>query len=118
MAAFDDFNKSFEALGSDAAKKEALQTLKDDHSGLFEFTSRNRTAVWFGVFFVFSLVVLGCLVVIYHSYSVGDTTTTGTGSTATTTTSHPDISAAWAVIAAVVAGVVGILVPSPASSKT
>jgi hypothetical protein len=96
-------------------KKRATQQLKN--TGLFDFDSTTRTAVWIGVFALLGIALIGALVLINTSYGVTVTTTTGTGANAVTATTRPDMSAAWAAISAVIAGVVGILVPSPKSSS-
>ena len=97
-------------------KKKATQRLKN--TGLFDFDDITRTVVWIGVFALLGIALIGALVLINTSYGVTVTTTTGTGANAVTTTTRPDVSAAWAAISAVIAGVVGILVPSPKSSSS
>jgi hypothetical protein len=113
----DEVAASFQALPA-ADKKAAAQQMQDSQPGLFDLDPTTRRIIWGAVFGVLLVVAVGALAVIWHSYTVNITTTTGTGSTATVATSHPDVSAAWAVISAVVAGIVGLLVPSPTSTKS
>jgi hypothetical protein len=74
--------------------------------------------IWVMVFVLLGLIAVIALLAIWHSWSVNITTTTGTGATKTRAITHPDVSAAWAVVSAVVAGVVGLLVPSPTGGSS
>lgn len=116
-ATSDEVAASFQSLTA-ADKKTAAQQIRDSQPGLFDLDPTTRRIIWGAVFGVLLVIAVGALAVIWHSYTVNITTTTGSGSSKTTTTSHPDVSAAWAVISAVVAGIVGLLVPSPASTKS
>ncbi|MGN6607697.1 MAG: hypothetical protein ACTHMS_11905 [Jatrophihabitans sp.] len=112
----DEVAASFQSLTA-ADQKAVAQRLRDSQPGLFDLDPVTRRIIWGAVFVVLLAIAVGALAVIWHSYTVDITTTTGTGANRTTTTSHPDVSAAWAVISAVVAGIVGLLVPSPTSGK-
>lgn len=72
-----------------------------------------KRAIWMGIFTVLGLALLGALLLILRSYSIDLVTTTGSGTTKVTSVTHPDVSAAWALAAAVVSGVVGLLAPTP-----
>lgn len=85
--------------------------------GLFDFDQGTRKLVWIGVLTLLGIAIIGALILIYASFQVNITTQTGTGANAVTATTHPDMAAAWAAVSAVIAGVVGILVPSPRSSS-
>jgi hypothetical protein len=81
--------------------------------GLYELDRKTRKMIWRFVFLALIIIAVGALTIIWHSYTVDITTTTGSGNTAVTSTTHPDVAAAWAVVSAIVAGIVGLLVPSP-----
>jgi Na+(H+)/acetate symporter ActP len=115
MTAVDDLVVDLNQMPQ-AEKKQKVKELKDAGLGLFSFDEVTRRLVWGGVFAVLLAVVVGAFMMINQAMSVDMTTTTTAANTVTSTT-HPDMSAAWAAVAAVVAGVVGILVPSPASSS-
>ena len=105
---------SYRAL-STANKKKALASLKHsgDIGGLFQLNSSTRAIVWIGMMLIFILIVWKVTDLIGASFEIDISTVTVTGNNTVTTTSHPDMAAAWAVISAVVAGLVGIFVPSP-----
>ena len=104
----------FKSLDQDK-KKQAAQQINQNLAGLFDMDNKIRTLVWMGVFGIFAIIAIGCFIMISSSFGVSITTISGTGDKAISTTSHPDMAAAWAVLSAIIAGVVGILVPSPAS---
>jgi hypothetical protein len=108
----DDLVEQFRQLPL-AERKKASEGIQEA-SGLMDMDMKTRRLVWILVFVVLFVVALGALMVIWHSWSIGQTTTTGKGQNTVRTTTHPDVSAAWAVVSAVVAGIVGLLVPSPA----
>jgi hypothetical protein len=116
MTAVDDLVGALQTMTPDA-KRQKVKELKDAGFGLFSFDERTRLLVWIGVFVVFAGVLFGAFMLIWHGMGVNITTTTATGANTVTSTTHPDMSAAWAAVSAVTAGVVGILVPSPRSSS-
>lgn len=108
---------SFKALTVKDQKK-AKKAIQKESPGLFDLDGSTRKMIWIMVFVLLGLVAVIALLAIWHSWSVDITTTTGTGANRTRTITHPDVSAAWAVVSAVVAGVVGLLVPSPTSAPS
>ncbi len=94
-------------------KLAVVRQLEADEPGLFTFDNQTRRMVWVGVLSLFAVAILCAVGLIGYSWSVDITTSTGAGTDAISSTIHPDMTAAWAIIAAVVAGLVGILVPSP-----
>jgi len=113
----DEVAASFQALPTASDKAMAAEQIKSDQPGLFDLDVTTRRIIWIAVFGVLLVIAAGALAIVWHSYTVNITTTTGSGTTATTATTHPDVAAAWAVISAVVAGIVGLLVPSPTAPK-
>jgi hypothetical protein len=92
--------------------------LKQAYPGLFDLDNTTKRIVSVGLFVLLLVIAVGALVLINNSFAVDLTTTTGTGASKVTSTTHPDVSAAWAAVAAVITGIIGVFVPSPASRTT
>lgn len=107
-----EFVSAFQQLGT-PAQKDVVKELARTNPGLFDFDKTTRRLVWVGLFTVLLSVVIGAFILINNSFGVDITTTTGSGQNQVTATTHPDVSAAWAAVAAVITGIIGVFVPSP-----
>lgn len=110
----EHFVSAFTALDNQTQKNIAKQ-LAQSNPGLFDFDRLTRRLVWLGLFALLLTIVIGAFVLINNSFGVDIRTTTGSGASKVTSTTHPDVSAAWAAITAVITGIVGVFVPSPTS---
>ncbi|WP_375477550.1 hypothetical protein [uncultured Jatrophihabitans sp.] len=95
---------------------EQVPAMNDTPLTIVDATTKRR--IWVGIFGILGLALIGALLLILRSYSIDLKTTTGAGNSAVTAITHPDVSAAWALAAAVVSGVVGLLAPTPVGSKS
>lgn len=96
--------------------KRQPEVLAARDASLLDVDPKTKRKIWAGIFAVLGVALVGALLLILRSWNVDLITTTGTGTTAVRAVTHPDVSAAWALASSVVAGVVGLLAPSPVSS--